>query len=153
MPPWQGGGEMILSVTFGKTIYNEIPHKFEAGTPNIASGISWAAGVEYLEGIGLDAVAAHENDLLEYGTEALLSIPGLQLIGTAVHKAAFMFVPTDIHPPRHLEPHRIRGSRCRNGPHCAHGRDRFESPPRPGPRPASTTRATRSTPSFAAYTR
>jgi cysteine desulfurase / selenocysteine lyase len=130
MPPWQGGGEMILSVTFGKTIYNEIPHKFEAGTPNIASGIAWAAGVEYLEGIGLEAVAAHEHDLLEYGTEALLAIPGLQLIGTAAQKAGVLsFVLDGIHPHDIGTILDYEGIAVRTGHHCAQPvMDRFGVP-------------------------
>jgi cysteine desulfurase / selenocysteine lyase len=130
MPPWQGGGEMILSVTFGKTIYNEIPHKFEAGTPNIASGIAWGAAVDYLENLGLDAVAAHEHDLLVYGTEALQAIPGLTLVGTARDKAGVLsFVLDGIHPHDIGTILDYEGIAVRTGHHCAQPvMDRFGVP-------------------------
>jgi cysteine desulfurase/selenocysteine lyase len=79
----QGGGDMILSVSFEKTTYNEIPYKFEAGTPNIAGTIALGAALDYLTAIGMDKIAAHEHELLQYGTEALLADPGAALIGTA----------------------------------------------------------------------
>ena len=83
MPPYQGGGEMILSVTFEETVYNEIPHKFEAGTPDIAGVVGLGAAIDYVEALGLDAIAAHEHELLEYATGALSEVPGLTLVGTA----------------------------------------------------------------------
>ena len=74
MPPYQGGGDLINSVTFAKTTYNELPHKFEAGTPHIAGAIGLGAAIEYVNNLGLDGIAAHERELLAYGTEALTSI-------------------------------------------------------------------------------
>ncbi|HKS16331.1 MAG TPA: cysteine desulfurase, partial [Planctomycetota bacterium] len=98
MPPYQGGGEMILSVTFEKTVYNRIPHKFEAGTPNIEGVIGLGAAIDYLNGLGLDAVGAHEEALLEHGTKVLSEVKGLKIIGTAPHKAGVIsFVLGDIH--------------------------------------------------------
>ena len=120
MPPYQGGGDMIRSVTFEKTIYNQLPYKFEAGTPHIAGGIGLGTALDYLTGIGLDAVLAHEQYLLSYGTAALQSIPGLRLIGTAKDKAGVLsFVIEGIHP------HDIgtildrQGIAIRTGHHCA----------------------------------
>ena len=99
MPPYQGGGDMIRSVTFERTIYNDVPFKFEAGTPNIAGAIGLASAVQYLSDVGLERVAVHEHDLLAYGTEALAGIPGLRLIGTASQKAGILsFVMDDVHP-------------------------------------------------------
>ncbi|MBY6203570.1 cysteine desulfurase [Halomonas denitrificans] len=86
MPPWQGGGEMILRVSFEGTTYNELPHKFEAGTPNIAGAIGMGAAFEFLDRIGIDAIAAHEQDLLTYATERMQAIDGLRILGTAEHK-------------------------------------------------------------------
>ena len=120
MPPYHGGGDMIRSVTFEKTIYNQLPYKFEAGTPNMAGVIGLAAAISYVQAIGLDAIAAHEHDVLVYGTEALRSISGLRLIGTAREKAGVLsFVIEDIHP------HDIgtildqQGIAIRTGHHCA----------------------------------
>src|SRR5437764_9305121 len=90
MPPWQGGGDMISSVTFEKTTYNKLPYKFEAGTPHVAGAIGLGAAIDYVRGIGLEAAAAHERELLAYGTAALSAIPGLRLIGTAREKAAVL---------------------------------------------------------------
>lgn len=99
MPPYQGGGDMIERVTFEKTTYNTLPHKFEAGTPNIAGGIALSAAIAYLEKTGMDAIAQYEHDLLEYATDRLLSIEGLRIIGTAPHKASVLsFLIDDIHP-------------------------------------------------------
>jgi len=99
MPPYQGGGDMIRSVTFERTLYKDGPGRFEAGTPNIAGAIGLAAAIDYLTAIDLDRVASYERNLLAYGTEALASIPGLRLTGTAAHKAAILaFVIEDIHP-------------------------------------------------------
>jgi cysteine desulfurase/selenocysteine lyase len=90
MPPYHGGGEMIKYVTFEKTEYNELPHKFEAGTPNIAGTIGLGAAIDYLTGLDLDAIAAHEHDLLGYATKAVSEIPGLSIIGTAPEKASIL---------------------------------------------------------------
>ncbi len=120
MPPYQGGGDMISSVTFEKTLYNKLPYKFEAGTPNVAGGIGLGAAVDYVSRIGLDRIAEHEHELLTYATEALSRIPGLRLIGTAPQKAAVVsFVLDGIHP------HDIgtildrEGIAIRTGHHCA----------------------------------
>jgi cysteine desulfurase / selenocysteine lyase len=99
MPPYQGGGDMISSVTFERTLYNVLPYKFEAGTPNIAGAIGLAAAIEYVEAVGLDRIGAHEDDLVTYGTEALAAIAGLRLTGTAAHKAGILaFVVDRVHP-------------------------------------------------------
>ena len=120
MPPWQGGGDMILSVTFEKTTYNHIPYKFEAGTPHIAGVIGLGAAIDYLTGIGMDRVAAHEDDLLRYGTEALESVPGLRMIGTARHKAGVLgFVMEGVHPHDVGTVLDYEGIAIRTGHHCA----------------------------------
>src|SRR6516165_8282916 len=99
MPPYQGGGDMIRSVTFEKTTYNVLPYKFEAGTPHIAGTIALGAAVDYLNGLGLDAVAAQEHDVLMYGTEVLSAIPDVRLIGTAREKTGVLsFVLEGVHP-------------------------------------------------------
>src|SRR6185436_13397966 len=99
MPPYHGGGDMIASVTFEKTTYNTLPYKFEAGTPNIAGTIGLGAALDYVNSIGLERIARHEHELLEYGTEALSNIAGLRLIGTAKEKASILsFVIEGIHP-------------------------------------------------------
>src|SRR5918994_766850 len=90
MPPYQGGGDMISLVTFEKTTYNVLPYKFEAGTPNIAGVVGLAAAIDYMNGVGFEALGAHKHQLLEYATKALESIPGLHLIGTARKKAAVL---------------------------------------------------------------
>jgi cysteine desulfurase / selenocysteine lyase len=120
MPPYQGGGDMIRSVTFEKTTYNDLPYKFEAGTPNIGGAIGLGKAIEYITRLGLDNVSAHEHELLVYGTEALAAIPGIRLIGTAAEKAAVIsFVMEGIHP------HDIgtildrEGIAIRTGHHCA----------------------------------
>jgi cysteine desulfurase/selenocysteine lyase len=120
MPPFQGGGDMISSVTFEKTTYNRLPYKFEAGTPNIAGGIALGAAIDYLESVGLDRIAAYEADLLDYGTRALSSLPAVRIIGTAREKASVLsFVVEGIHP------HDIgtildqEGIAIRTGHHCA----------------------------------
>ena len=99
MPPYQGGGDMISSVTFERTLYNVVPYKFEAGTPHIAGAIGLAAALEYVEAVGLERVTAHERELLAYGTDALVQIPGLRLTGTAADKAGILaFVLDGVHP-------------------------------------------------------
>jgi cysteine desulfurase/selenocysteine lyase len=120
MPPWQGGGDMILAVTFEKTTYNELPWKFEAGTPHIAGAIGLGAAVDYLERLDFAAAAAWEHELLEYGTARLGEVPGLRIIGTSPHKAAVIsFTLEGVHP------HDIgtivdhAGVAIRTGHHCA----------------------------------
>ena len=99
MPPWQGGGEMIERVTFEKSTWNRLPAKFEAGTPNIAGGVGLGAAVEYLAGLGMEAIQAHENAVLTYATEKLEAIEGLRIIGTAHDKAGVIsFTLGEIHP-------------------------------------------------------
>jgi cysteine desulfurase/selenocysteine lyase len=99
MPPYQGGGDMISSVTFERTRYNEVPHKFEAGTPHIAGVLGLETAIEYVTSIGLDAIGVHEHELLMYGTEALSQVPGIHLTGTAREKAGILsFVLDGIHP-------------------------------------------------------
>jgi cysteine desulfurase / selenocysteine lyase len=120
MPPWQGGGDMILSVSFEKTTYNELPYKFEAGTPNIAGVIGLGAAVDYLSSAGLDRVAAHEHDLLAYGTERLREVPRLRLVGTAPEKAAVLsFVIEGLHPHDIGTVLDYEGVAVRTGHHCA----------------------------------
>jgi cysteine desulfurase/selenocysteine lyase len=120
MPPYQGGGDMILTVTFEKTTYNELPYKFEAGTPNIAGGIGMGAAFDYINKIGLDKIAAYEHELLEYGTAALSRISGLRLIGTAREKAAVLsFVIEGIHPHDIGTVLDKQGIAVRTGHHCA----------------------------------
>ncbi len=98
MPPYQGGGDMIKRVTFEKTLYNALPYKFEAGTPDIAGAIGLGAAIDYVNSIGLDRIAAYEHELLEYGTKRLSAIQGLRLIGTAKEKAAILsFVLDGVH--------------------------------------------------------
>ncbi len=99
MPPWQGGGDMILTVSFEKTTFNELPFKFEAGTPNISGAIGMAAAIDYIETLGIDNIHAHEQRLLEIATEKLLRVPGLTIVGTAPDKAAVISFTIDgIHP-------------------------------------------------------
>ena len=120
MPPWQGGGDMILSVTFEKTTYNELPYKFEAGTPNIAGVIAFGAALDYVTAIGLDRIAAHEHGLLTYATRRLLEIPGLRIIGTAPEKAAVVsFVLEGAHPHDIGTILDYEGVAVRTGHHCA----------------------------------
>jgi cysteine desulfurase/selenocysteine lyase len=120
MPPWQGGGDMIASVSFEKTTWTELPYKFEAGTPNIAGGIALRAAIEWMEGIGLEAIAAHEADLLQYGTGGLESIPGLRIVGTAKDKAGVLsFVLDGIHPHDVGTILDYEGIAVRTGHHCA----------------------------------
>ena len=120
MPPYQGGGDMILSVSFEKTTYNALPYKFEAGTPNIAGVIGLGSAIDYVNAIGIDNIAAHEHDLLQYGTERLREIAGLRIIGTAAEKASVIsFTLEGVHP------HDIgtildqEGIAVRTGHHCA----------------------------------
>jgi cysteine desulfurase/selenocysteine lyase len=120
MPPWQGGGDMIRSVTFEKTTYNILPYKFEAGTPNIAGGIGLGAAIDYIGALGIDAIEAHENDLLAYATARLTAIAGLRVIGTAAQKAAVLsFTLEGIHPHDVGTVLDREGVAVRTGHHCA----------------------------------
>ncbi len=120
MPPYQGGGDMIRSVTFEKTTYNELPYKFEAGTPNIAGGIAFGAALDYVTELGLPAIAAHEHDLLTYATETISAIPGTAIIGTAREKAGVLsFVLDGIHPHDIGTVLDREGIAIRTGHHCA----------------------------------
>jgi cysteine desulfurase/selenocysteine lyase len=120
MPPYQGGGDMIRRVTWDKTEYNALPYKFEAGTPNIADAIAFGAAIDYVQAIGLAAIAAHEHALLDYATQRALHIPGLNLVGTAAHKGAILSFTLD-----RIHPHDIGtildhlGIAIRAGHHCA----------------------------------
>jgi cysteine desulfurase/selenocysteine lyase len=130
MPPFLGGGDMIASVTFEGSTWNELPYKFEAGTPNIAGAVGLGAAIDYLQGIGFDAIGAHESALLEAATARLEAVPGLRIVGTARRKASVIsFVMDDIHP------HDIgtivdrEGVAIRTGHHCAQPvMDRFGIP-------------------------
>ncbi|HUJ47047.1 MAG TPA: cysteine desulfurase [Rhizomicrobium sp.] len=130
MPPYQAGGDMIRSVTFDKTTYNKLPYKFEAGTPDIAGVIGLGAALKYVTGLGIDNIAAHEHDVLEYGTKKLLAIPDVRIIGTAEDKAGVIsFVMENAHP------HDIgtildqEGIAIRTGHHCSQPvMDRFGVP-------------------------
>jgi cysteine desulfurase / selenocysteine lyase len=120
MPPYQGGGDMIRSVSFEKTTFNELPYKFEAGTPNIAGGIAFGAALDYVTGLGLPAIAAHEHDLLTYATETISAIPGTTIIGTAKEKAGVLsFVLDGIHPHDIGTVLDREGIAIRTGHHCA----------------------------------
>jgi cysteine desulfurase/selenocysteine lyase len=120
MPPYQGGGDMISSVTFAKTTYNELPYKFEAGTPNIAGTIGLGAAVDYINEIGLDRIETYEHELLAYGTAQLERIPGLRLIGTAREKASVLsFVLVGVHPHDVGTILDREGVAVRTGHHCA----------------------------------
>jgi cysteine desulfurase/selenocysteine lyase len=120
MPPYQGGGDMIRSVSFAKTTWNDVPFKFEAGTPNIAGSIGLGAAIDYIESVGMEAIAAHERDLLEYATASVADIPGLTIIGTAREKASVLSFTLD-----GIHPHDIgtildrEGIAIRTGHHCA----------------------------------
>ncbi|MBK8016729.1 MAG: cysteine desulfurase [Betaproteobacteria bacterium] len=120
MQPFKGGGDMILSVTFEKTTYNTIPHKFEAGTPPIAAMIGLGAAVDYLQAIGLDRIAAHEHALLDYASRRLVEIPGVRIVGTAREKAAVVsFYVGDVHPHDVGTLLNEEGVAVRTGHHCA----------------------------------
>jgi cysteine desulfurase/selenocysteine lyase len=120
MEPYQGGGEMILSVTFDKTTYNHVPHKFEAGTPNIAGAIGMGAAIEYINGVGLDHIGTYEQELLAYATEKLSGIPEVRIVGTAGHKAAVLsFLVGDVHPHDVGTILDQEGIAVRTGHHCA----------------------------------
>jgi cysteine desulfurase/selenocysteine lyase len=135
MPPYQGGGDMISSVTFEKTLYNQLPYKFEAGTPNIAGVIGLGAAIEYLNGVNLEEVEAYEKDLLHYATGKISAIPGVRIIGTAAEKASVIsFVLDGVHPHDAGTILDRQGIAVRTGHHCAQPvMDRFQI--------AATTRA------------
>jgi len=120
MPPWQGGGDMILAVSFDKTVYNGLPYKFEAGTPDIAGAIGLGAAIDYLEALGMERIAAAEHALLEYANEKLANVPGLRFVGTAPEKAAVVSFTID-----KVHPHDLgtildhEGVAIRTGHHCA----------------------------------
>jgi cysteine desulfurase/selenocysteine lyase len=120
MPPWQGGGDMIASVSFEKTTWNELPYKFEAGTPNVAGTIGLGAALEWVCGIGLDRIAAHEHELLAHGTALVESLPGVRLVGTAREKASVLsFVVEGVHPHDVGTVLDHEGIAVRTGHHCA----------------------------------
>jgi len=120
MPPWQGGGEMITKVSFEKTEYNIIPHRFEAGTPHIAGAIGLAAAIDYLEGIGMERIADHETDVLAYAHRRARDVSGLRIIGTAREKAGVLsFVIEGVHPNDLGTLIDQEGVAIRTGHHCA----------------------------------
>jgi cysteine desulfurase/selenocysteine lyase len=120
LPPYQGGGEMISEVTFERTTYAELPHKFEAGTPNIAGGIAFGAAIDYLNTIGFDAIAAYEHDLLVYATKELLKIEGLKIYGTSTNKTSVIsFNLEGVHPYDLGTILDKLGIAVRTGHHCA----------------------------------
>ena len=120
LPPFKGGGEMILTVSFEKTVYNELPYKFEAGTPNIAGAIGLGVAIDYLQDLGMDRVAAYEANLLDYATQAIAEVPGVRLIGTAARKASVISFTVDgIHPHDLGTVLDHQGVAIRTGHHCA----------------------------------
>ena len=119
MPPYQGGGDMIASVTFERSTWNELPHRFEAGTPHIAGAIGLGAALDFITGVGFDAIVAHERSLLAYATEALSAVPGLRLVGTAADKASILsFVIEGVHPHDIGTIVDAEGVAIRTGHHC-----------------------------------
>jgi cysteine desulfurase/selenocysteine lyase len=120
MPPWQGGGDMILEVSFSGTTYNELPYKFEAGTPNISGAVGLGAAVHYLQSIGMDRIAEHEYQTLAYLMDSLAAVDGIRLIGTADQKASVQsFMLDDIHPHDVGTILDHQGVAIRTGHHCA----------------------------------
>ena len=120
MPPWQGGGDMILTVSFEKTTYNALPYRFEAGTPHISGAVGLGAAIDYVEGVGLDRIAAWEHELLDYATDRLASVTGLQIVGTAPEKASLVsFVLDGVHPHDLGTILDSEGIAIRTGHHCA----------------------------------
>jgi cysteine desulfurase / selenocysteine lyase len=120
MPPFQGGGDMIRTVTFEKTTYQDPPHRFEAGTPAITEVVGLGAALDWLQTVGLDRIVAHEHALLEYGTKLLTEIPGLRLIGTAPGKGAILsFALEGVHPHDIGSVLDMEGIAIRAGHHCA----------------------------------
>ena len=120
MPPWQGGGDMILSVTMDKTVYNRLPYRFEAGTPDISGAVGLAAAMDYLESVGRDAIAAHDRELLEYGARALEEVPGLRLMSRARERSGVLsFLLEDVHAHDVGTILDREGVAIRAGHHCA----------------------------------
>lgn len=120
MPPWQGGGDMIKAVTIKKTIFNDLPYKFEAGTPHIAGVIGLGEAIDYVSRIGLDNISAHESDLTDYAMAAVTGIRGLRIIGTAQHKSGILsFILAGIHPHDVGTILDLEGIAVRTGHHCA----------------------------------
>ena len=120
LPPYQGGGEMIATVSFEKTTYAGLPHKFEAGTPNIEAGVVLGTAIDYMNEIGFEQIAQYENELLEYGTKKLLEIDGLHIVGTAEHKTSVISFNIDgIHPYDIGTIIDKKGIAVRTGHHCA----------------------------------
>ncbi len=120
MPPYQGGGDMIRSVTFEKTTYNDVPYRFEAGTPNIAGAIGLGAAIDYVTGLGMDAISAYERSVFDYASDALQSLPGLRLVGTARERVSVLsFVLDGIHPHDVGTILDQDGIAVRTGHHCA----------------------------------
>lgn len=120
MPPWQGGGDMILSVTMEKTVYNRLPYRFEAGTPDISGAVGLAAALDYIDSVGHDAIAAHDRDLLAYGEQALESVPGLRLLGKARERSGVLsFLLQDVHAHDVGTILDREGVAIRAGHHCA----------------------------------
>ena len=130
MPPWQGGGDMIAAVTFAKTIYNELPYKFEAGTPHIAGVIGLGAAIDFVQSIGLTAIAQHEGRLLALATSQAQAFAGLKIVGTALHKVGVLsFVMSGIHPHDIGTVLDQEGIAIRTGHHCAMPvMDRYQVP-------------------------
>lgn len=121
MPPYQGGGDMIATVTFERTTYNELPYKFEAGTPHIAGAVGLGAAIDYLTALGMERLAAHEHELMEYGTQALSQVPGLRVVGNAPEKASvWSFVVEGAHAEDIGGILDMHGIAVRVGQHCAH---------------------------------
>jgi cysteine desulfurase/selenocysteine lyase len=120
LPPYQGGGDMILSVTMEKITYNRVPHRFEAGTPDLAGAVGLAAAIRYLEELGMANIAAHDQSLMAYATQALESVPDLRLVGTAREKTGVLsFLLGDIHPHDVGTILDREGICIRTGHHCA----------------------------------
>jgi len=120
MPPWQGGGNMIVDVTFEKTTYQPAPARFEAGTGNIADAVGLGAALDYVEQVGMESIAAYEHELLNYATAGLLTVPGLRLIGTAREKAGVLsFILDDIRTEDVGAALNQEGIAVRSGHHCA----------------------------------
>ncbi len=120
MPPYQGGGDMIERVSFAGTTWNEIPFKFEAGTPDIAGIVALGAAIDYVEALGLDAIAAHEAEVLAYATRAINQVPGVRVIGTAAEKCSVLtFAMDGVHPQDIGALLDLDGIAIRTGHHCA----------------------------------
>ncbi len=120
LPPWQGGGDMILTVTMEKTVYNRLPYRLEAGTPDISGAVGLAAALDYLDSLGREAIAAHDQELLEYGTQALESVPGLRLLGRARERSGVLsFLMEDVHAHDVGTILDREGVAIRAGHHCA----------------------------------